>query len=564
MDKNTKDLKKKNKKAVVTTIILTSLLVIVTSLAYFTPRITIFNNSNNTISGDVDSTTADITVTGLESAAINLTGTYPMTTATATETLDPLTFTITNNSTKLKAKYNIILDVKNGNTLTKNELISTSLGGVLTTGTEVNATDSGYSKGYIIYSGVLNPRETKEINLRVWINENGNNITGNANNVESKTWLGKVIVKASKGEKVPEPSEKALAALGLSLSDGTPDFTKTSCTKGTNNGGDCGEETVGIYSTQDDYGTSFYFRGDVTNNYVKFGKYPSTHATLANQDMYWRIVRINGDGSLRLIYDGTQSYTNGTSNTGRLALTSIAWNTTNYNDAKYVGYMYGGANGTASTSYEADLTKTDGTYAISTNAVYTSKTDTTNSTSTNIKTQLESWYADNLEETYGEYISDEIFCNDRTIQSGYGTELGYGGNQTGYGARSRLYPVASASPSLECTNQNDRFTVSDTENGNGALSKPIGLITGDEASFAGGAYGTANRSYYLYKGSWYWSFSPYYYINGIAYVVSVYSTGYITDNAVSSAGGVAPVINLSAEFVTNLEGDGTIGNEYHL
>ena len=175
MNKNTKDLKKKNKKAVVTTIILTSLLVIVTSLAYFTPRITIFNNSNNTISGDVDSTTADITVTGLESAAINLTGTYPMTTATATETLDPLTFTITNNSTKLKANYNIILDVKNGNTLTKNELISTSLGGVLTTGTEVNATDSGYSKGYIIYSGVLDARETKEINLRVWINENGNN-----------------------------------------------------------------------------------------------------------------------------------------------------------------------------------------------------------------------------------------------------------------------------------------------------------------------------------------------------------------------------------------------------
>ena len=203
MDKNTKDLKKKNKKAVVTTIILTSLLVIVTSLAYFTPRITIFNNSNNTISGDVDSTTADITVTGLESAAINLTGTYPMTTATATETLDPLTFTITNNSTKLKAKYNIILDVKNGNTLTKNELISTSLGGILTTGTEVNATDSGYTKGYIIYSGVLNPSETKEINLRVWINENGNNITGDANNVESKTWLGKIIVKASKGEKVP-------------------------------------------------------------------------------------------------------------------------------------------------------------------------------------------------------------------------------------------------------------------------------------------------------------------------------------------------------------------------
>ena len=52
---------------------------------------------------------------------------------------------------------------------------------------------------------------------------------------------------------------------------------------------------TGIFKMDDDYGNSLYFRGNVQNNYVKFGKNAS------NQDMYWRIIRINGDGSLRMI-----------------------------------------------------------------------------------------------------------------------------------------------------------------------------------------------------------------------------------------------------------------------
>jgi len=47
----------------------------------------------------------------------------------------------------------------------------------------------------------------------------------------------------------------------------------------------------GLIEDVDDYGLTYYFRGNVTNNYVKFS------------DDIWRIVRINGDGTIRLVLD---------------------------------------------------------------------------------------------------------------------------------------------------------------------------------------------------------------------------------------------------------------------
>lgn len=43
--------------------------------------------------------------------------------------------------------------------------------------------------------------------------------------------------------------------------------------------------------TQDDYGTSYFYRGNVEDNYVNFA------------EMCWRIVRIQGDGSIKLILE---------------------------------------------------------------------------------------------------------------------------------------------------------------------------------------------------------------------------------------------------------------------
>ena len=47
----------------------------------------------------------------------------------------------------------------------------------------------------------------------------------------------------------------------------------------------------GLIETNDDYGTSYYFRGNVLNNYVALG------------NLTWRIVRINGDGTVKLVLD---------------------------------------------------------------------------------------------------------------------------------------------------------------------------------------------------------------------------------------------------------------------
>ncbi len=296
----------------------------------------------------------------------------------------------------------------------------------------------------------------------------------------------------------------------------------------------------GVFALEDDYGTSYYYRGAVENNYVKFGDY------------YWRIVRINGDGSLRIIYDGTRGYANGVSNAERFAYTDKAFNA-NRNDAKYVGWMFGGAQGELSTSREQ------------------AQTNTTNS---DLKTLVDSWYKTNIvDKNLGDKVADVVFCNDRTTPgkaaTGWSSDtgLGYGSNYTAYGATARTNvwntEASKVQPRFTCPQKNDAFTVSDEVKGNGNLTYPVGLITADEIVAAGsGKYATLNSSYYLYKGSWYWSLSPYsFYGNARMFIVA--SNGIISYGSVNAAdGAVAPVINLKAEYVNTLRGTGTISDPY--
>ena len=85
-----------------------------------------------------------------------------------------------------------------------------------------------------------------------------------------------------------------LGSTELVVNSETPDFSKIATTN------------EGLFKTQDDLGTSYYFRGAVDNNWVKFGKDSS------GKDIYWRIIRINGDGSIRMIYTGTTAPTEST------------------------------------------------------------------------------------------------------------------------------------------------------------------------------------------------------------------------------------------------------------
>ena len=48
----------------------------------------------------------------------------------------------------------------------------------------------------------------------------------------------------------------------------------------------------GLFESEDDDGTTYYFRGNVDNNYVSFA------------GLSWRIVRINGNGTVKLVLDG--------------------------------------------------------------------------------------------------------------------------------------------------------------------------------------------------------------------------------------------------------------------
>ena len=105
--------------------------------------------------------------------------------------------------------------------------------------------------------------------------------------------------------------------------------------------------------------------------------------------------------------------------------------------------------------------------------------------------------------------------------------------------------------------------------GNGYLKYPVGLITADEVALAGGRYymtngASNNKKYYLYKGSWYWAFSPSYSYTSITRVFTVNSTGYLDYAIVYNGGDLAPVINLASEYGMTLSGSGTAGEPFKL
>jgi hypothetical protein len=296
--------------------------------------------------------------------------------------------------------------------------------------------------------------------------------------------------------------------------------------------------------TEDDYGMSYYFRGAVENNYVVFA------------NMCWRIVRITGDGSIKLTLYNYNSDKENTENpcsvvgdTLALAYTEIAFNSNNSYNA-YVGFMYGTAN---SSTYEAE---------------HENLYDST------ILTKLKTWYDNNFSITEQSLLADTIWCNDKRVASG----TGIGNTKTSYAARDRLYPVATASPSLKCgesknDNKISKFTASDTEYGNGKLrgvngvgdkEYKIGLLTVDEVAYAGAIYSTTNNTYYLYKNAYnYWrTLSPDNFATGGSVWFVNYSPGGLGLNYyVKYEKGVRPAISL-VSTVKISSGDGTSSNPF--
>ena len=380
----------------------------------------------------------------------------------------------------------------------------------------------------------------------------------------------------------------------------------------------------GLYAVEDDYGTSYIYRGDVENNNVYFGGF------------YWKIIRMNGDGSIRMIYSGTTP--DATGNATSINNTTYQYNS-HYPDPTYIGYMYGKdfsihtSNETTYTnivalteyyfgsSYEfdeetetfkltGDITSgtftemqdqfadypytcklTNGTgscpvmikvnsYVDETHAMvqyisYSSnnlESTLTNDNSSNIKATLDSWYATNIvgkSDSEGNlltnYIVDGTFCNDRSFASS-NTGNGYSLVPTTlYSAYKRLYADANKTATLKCSQASDRFSTT-TSRGNGDLTYPVALITADEVALAGGRQGLKNEDYYLRTNNYYFTMTPslFYAANAYARVYSVNPAGELyLWNGVSSSDGVRAVINLRSDVLIQ-EGDGTTQNPFIL
>ena len=264
----------------------------------------------------------------------------------------------------------------------------------------------------------------------------------------------------------------------------------------------------------------------IINNWVKFGKNES------NQDLYWRIIRTNSDGSVRLLYHGT-STTATDAYIGKSAFNS------SYNDIAYVSYMFG-----------------------STGSIANARENTTNST---IKTTIDNWYTSNLEaKGYTKYLSTTaVYCNDRTYT--------VSGSVTYFGANTRL--VTNKTPTYDCATTEDKFTV-DSSTGNGKLKYPIALMTADEIAYAGGIYGDNEPMWYYTNSSlesstgstvW-WLLSPSYWGDSYAIVFNVigsFNPGLLSYKEVNNAYGVRPVVSLKSCTLWS-RGDGSSSSPYEI
>ena len=249
----------------------------------------------------------------------------------------------------------------------------------------------------------------------------------------------------------------------------------------------------------DNDGEVYYFAGNPTDNWVKWAGF------------YWRIIRINGNGSIRMIYQGTSPNITGTGT----QLQTSAFNSS-YNRSEYVGLKY--------TSGQQHGQNTNSTIMGVLNTWYNSKLAS---------------YADDIDTNVG-------FCSDRNMASG-SSWSSQPSSTIYYAAYGRLVQSSSnVNPSFKCSNSSDLLKI------------PIGLITVDETVYAGLAWNANNSNNYLYTKQNYWTMSPYYFYatNSNAWVFLVDSNGWLNYNRVNNAVGVRPVVNLKSSIQFS-EGNGT-------
>ena len=345
--------------------------------------------------------------------------------------------------------------------------------------------------------------------------------------------------------------------------------------------------------TEDSFGISYYYRGKATNNFVSFA------------GMCWRIVRIEGNGNIKLTLYNRDSTSCTATGTNLAFIPGNVYDGTTYyfsefntssNDNAYVGYKYGT---TSSSNFSATH------YPLN---------------DSNVLTKLKTWYDSKLK-NYDSYLADSVWCNDKqrstsgtyapyTTQkydkSSFTNSYGYGTNITLFAASTRnmksstlstsiryasdigLYQafanidISNAKPTLKCevpeeSNIVSNFTSSQTKEGNSALGNyKIGLLTLDEVIYAGGSLIRPNTKYYLMENAtntgstlmngW-WTLTPAGYYNlgdgnkARMYYVNAGSSGLIDETAVDMTLGIRPAISLKPTVKIS-GGNGTSSSPY--
>ena len=262
----------------------------------------------------------------------------------------------------------------------------------------------------------------------------------------------------------------------------------------------------GLYQAADDYGTTYYYRGNVKNNIVQFAGF------------YWQIVRINGDGSIRLMYDGiVKNATGGDQTIGNSQFNS------KYNNPAYVGYMYGNPDGTTFDEVH------------------------NNTNNSIIKTAVDNWYKTNIvDKGFSSNVSNAIgFCGDRILRSGDGVST----TQNSYFSSYKRFE--NNMPQFTCPEPSrDLYTTADSSIGNKALTYPVGLITYDELVYAGMDNWHTNKLSWAYSTQHYWTMSPSSFDATLGYAIEWFlnSAGSLTPWwGVGSHLGARPVINLKSD-----------------
>lgn len=311
----------------------------------------------------------------------------------------------------------------------------------------------------------------------------------------------------------------------------------------------------GINKTQDDYGTSYYYRGSADNNYVQFA------------NMCWRIVRVTGNGAIKLVLQNNNS-TDCTASSNQEQFLKLKSESTPTKIRK----EFAGSADTVALMYKSGgiikspLAYND-SFTLLSNKINSDDTIAggepsglvesnyseifKNTTKGDVLKKLESWYEEKLS-AYTDYLEDVIWCNDKS----YNTSNKY------FGAYTRF---KSYTPSLVCPNDSlggnlSKYTVSDTTKGNGALTYKIGLLTADELMFAG-ASSSSNTSFYLYVNSndeW-WTISPANY-NGSYYISFTYKDKIYSLDIPYPSAYLRPAIAIKSTAIVG--GTGTKTNPY--